>query len=368
MAGGGERLARETTRSLDPDRFDRTLCVTRGGAPERLDPSEERARVDLEEVGVKVLRLRRDSRQKVWGWGPLLRELREQPVDVLHAHMFGSNVWAALLGTLARTPVIVAHEHTWSFEGRPLRRLLDRELIARRSDAFIAVSTEDRRRMIEIERIPPDDVIFIPNGIPTPPEPKGNDVRAELGIDPDAPLIGSVGVLRAQKRYDVLLHALVELRPRLPGVRAVIVGGGEGEAGLLELIDRLDLGETVILAGHREDVPDVLAALDVAVNCSDFEGSPLAIMEYMEAGLAIAATRVGGVPDLIEDGVNGLLIEPGRPQALAAAIEELLGDPERSAEMGRISRRRRREDFSLATMTRRLENLYEELLAKSGRR
>ena len=105
---------------------------------------------ELRDAGVRFLGIQRDSPVALRPWRPLLTILREE-TDVLHGHKFGSNVWAAVLGTLARTPVVIAHEHTWSFEGQPLRRLLDRELIARRSDAFIAVSREDRRRMIEIE-------------------------------------------------------------------------------------------------------------------------------------------------------------------------------------------------------------------------
>ena len=113
-------------------------------------------------------------------------------------------------------PVIVAHEHTWSFEGQPLRRFGDREVIARGSSAFIAVSREDRRRMIEIEGIDPEDVMFLPNGIPSPPPPSGADVRAELGIAPDAPVIGTVSVLRPQKALDVLLRATRTLVGRVP--------------------------------------------------------------------------------------------------------------------------------------------------------
>ena len=84
---------------------------------------------------------------------------------MIHAHMFGSNLWGTVIGRLTHVPIVIAHEHTWSFEGEPLKRLLDRELIARWSDAFVAVSRADRRRMIEIERIPPERIRFIPNGI-----------------------------------------------------------------------------------------------------------------------------------------------------------------------------------------------------------
>ncbi len=362
VGGGGERLAMEVAKRLDPDRFERILCVSRWSADEASD-LEGAALDELRRSGVRFLGLERSSAAAVWSWRPLVSLLRSEPVDVLHAHKFGSNVWAAVLGRLARTPVVIAHEHTWSYEGQPLRRLLDRYLIAPRVDAFVAVSREDRRRMIEVEGISAEKIRFIPNGIATMPQDRGNDLRAELGIDARDPVIGAVSGLRAQKAYDVLLRAAAILRPQFPRLRVLIAGGGEERAHLEALIDELGLERTVTLLGHRADVPDFLEALDVAVSSSDFEGSPLSIMEYMEAGKPVVATRVGGVPDLIEQGVHGLLVERRNPSALAASIAELLRDPDRAAKMGVRGRERRRSEFDIEVTRRRFEELYEELWA-----
>ena len=114
----------------------------------------------------------------------------------------------------------------------------------------------------------------------------------------------------------------------------------------------------MLFLGVRTDIPDVLAALDIAVSSSDFEGSPLSVMEYMEAARPVVATRVGGVPDLIDDGVHGLLVEPQDPAAFAAAVAQLLRDPERAREMGRRGQERRRAEFDIDVMVRRLEELY----------
>jgi glycosyltransferase involved in cell wall biosynthesis len=262
-------------------------------------------------------------------------------------------------------PVIVAHEHTWSYEGQPLRKLADRAVIARGSSAFVAVSREDQRRMIEVEHIRPEDTIFIPNGIPTPPPASGNDVRAELGIPSGAPVIGTVSVLRPQKALDVLLHATKALVEEFPALRVLIAGEGDEREELQDLTGELGLQDTITFLGVRTDVPDVLAALDVAVSSSDFEGSPLSVMEYMEAARPVVATRVGGVPDLIDDGVHGRLVAPQDPAAFAAAVAELLRDPERARQMGSRGRERRREEFDIEVMVRRLEALYEELRAKA---
>ncbi|MFI4991360.1 MAG: glycosyltransferase [Solirubrobacterales bacterium] len=366
--GGAEHLALLIATRLDPDRFDSILCVSRWPLTGRWkdDPSARPALDVLEASPARLLALKRRRRVDIAALARLERFLRRERVDVLHAHKFGSNVWGTLVGRIARVPVVLAHEHTWSYEGQPLRRLLDRELIARGATRFIAVSREDRRRMSEVEGIDPARTLFIPNGVLSSPAPSGRDVRAELGIAHDAPVIGAVGVLRAQKALHVLLRALAQLRGRWPEIRLLIVGDGPERAALEALATELGIADAVLFMGHRGDVPDVLRAIDVAVSCSDFEGSPLAVMEYMDAALPIVATAVGGVPDLIEPGVHGLLVARGEPEALAGAIAQALTEPEHSREMGVRARARRRSEFDIDTLVRRLEALYLELLAERG--
>ncbi|MGH2990839.1 MAG: glycosyltransferase [Solirubrobacterales bacterium] len=361
LGGGGERLAREIITRLDRERFDRTLCVSRWPPGNQRAPAVAAALAELDQAGVRFLGLQRGSALNVAAWRSLLTTLRRERVDILHAHKFGSNLWAAILGPLARTPVVIAHEHTWSFEGQPVRRFIDRHLIARRANAFLTVSREDRRRMIEIERIDPAKLIFVPNGIPPSPTPSGRDVRAQLGLVPQVPVVGTVCALRPQKALDVLVRAAAALRGRFTTLRVLIVGDGPERPALERQIGELRLGETVTLLGHRSDVPDVLRAFDVAVCSSNFEGTPLSILEYMEAGLPVVATRVGGVPDLIEPGEHGLLVEPGDPGALAKALAELLGDHSRRAEMGRRGRERRRREFDIEVTVGRVARIYEAL-------
>jgi len=358
--GGAEKLACEITLRLDPERFERRICATK--QEQRPDFLEEFA-----EAGIPVLMLDRGGTFDLPAWRPLVSLLRRERIDVVHAHMFGSNAWSVLWGRLARVPVIVAHEHTWSFEGRRLRKLVDREVIARGADVFVAVSREDERRMHELERISPADTLFLPNGIAPLAPPSGKDVRAELGIPPDPPVVGTIGILRPQKALDVLVRAAAAVVRDFPNAHVLIAGGGPEKEPLRELIAGLGLESSVHLIGLRRDVPDVLAAIDVAVSSSDFEGSPLAVMEYMAAGKPVVATRVGGVPDLIDDGVHGLLVERQDPEALGAAIAAVLRDPERAAEMGRRGRERQRAEFDLDVMVERIGRLYEELFERSRR-
>jgi glycosyltransferase involved in cell wall biosynthesis len=367
ITGGAERVATEVVRRLDPDRFERTLCVSRWTPEEEADSLIAPRVGALRDAGVRVVGIKRHSRFAVWAWAPLLSLLRAERIDVLHSHQFGSNFWASILGRMAGTPVVIAHEHNWSFEGQRLRRFVDRRVIASRADAFLAVSRETRRGMIELEGIDPQRIRFVPLGIATPVTTPEADVRAELGIGDGAPVIGTACTLRPEKALEVLVRAAAALIEDFPDLRVLIAGEGPDRARVESAIDRLGVRQTVTLLGGRGDIPDFLRALDVAVCSSDWEGSPLSVMEYMEAELPVVATRVGGIPDMISSGVEGLLVPPGEPEAIAVAVAELLRDPARAAEMGRRGRLRRREEFDLDVTARRIGELYEELYEAASR-
>ena len=364
--GGGERLAVENAARLDPDRFEVTFCLTRWRPEAAATEPTASSLARLEAAGVRVIRLRR-TRLAVWAWRPLLRILRRRRVEIVHSHLFGSNVWAVVLAKLARVPVVVAHEHIWSYEGKPLRRFLDRHLIARFSSAFVAVSGDGRRLMIESEGIEPDDIVVIPNGIEPRDHGDGARVRAELGLPSEPFVVGSVGNLRAQKAFEVLIDAAELLRSRVgPGLRILIAGEGPERARLGELIAGRRLDDVVSLLGARGDVPDLLDALDVAVCCSDFEGSPLSVMEYMQAGLPVVGTRIGGLDGLVDDGESGILVPARDPEALADAVARLEADPELRRSMGDRGEELCREKWRLETWIERVEELYLRLVGSPG--
>jgi len=364
--GGAEHLTMQIAERLDPERFESIVCATRFSPSEQEKQTVTEAAEALEAAGVRFLGLNRHTRAHFWAWLPLIKLLRSERVDVIHAHKFGSNIWGVVFGRLCGVPVVVTHEHGWSFEGRA-KMILDRRLIAGGSNAFVAVSREDRRRMIELEGIKPDRAVFVANGIPALPPPSGRDVRAELGIGPEDLVVTTVGFLRRPKTMDVLIEAAAKIVPRFPNLKVLIVGEGNDRPVYEALIEKLGVGDTVKLLGLRSDVPDLLAESDVAVLSTNSEGSPLSVMEYMDAGLPVVGSRVGGIPDLIDDGVEGLLVEPGDPESLAQAIGRLLDGPEEARRMGERGRERRRREFDIDVMVRNLENLYLELYAKTRR-
>ena len=358
--GGAERVAFELARRLDRDRFKSYLCLTRAPESNRREVTARDVAV-LEGEGIEVLRLERRSSLSIAPWTRLYELLVRESIDVLHAHMPRAGVPGTIVGRRARVPVIVNHEHGWSYRGKRVRRFLDRNVIARGSDVLLTVSQWDRRKIIETERIPAELVRVLPNGI-SPPRLAGTDVRRELGVGAEIGLVGAVGRLYPEKGYDDLMRAIALLKEGpSPPLRCAIAGDGPGEGALRTLIGELDLTEEVLLLGQRSDIPDVIGALDVAVLSSKHEGSPLAVIEYMAGAAPIVATAVGGVPELVRDGVHALLVEPGDPAGLAAAIGRLLEDRALARRLGAAARERQRTEYDLDGVVRRLEDLYLEL-------
>ncbi|MCP2328641.1 glycosyltransferase involved in cell wall biosynthesis [Hamadaea flava] len=182
-------------------------------------------------------------------------------------------------------------------------------------------------------------------------------VRAELGVAADAPVILSVGRLHPQKRYDLLVKAAAQLRTEVPGATVVIAGTGPS---YLDLAAQISAEHAPVrLLGHRDDVPELIAASDVAVVSSDWEARQLFAQEALAGGLPLITTGVGGLPELVGDAA--VLIEPGSAEAIRAAIVDLLGDPDRRAQLTELGRERAATWPDAVDMLRRLLDLYADL-------
>ena len=360
MTSGAEIFATRIALSLDPNRFESIISSTRPSAPAHI--------VDAREAGVEVLELNRRSKLDIWRWAPFVRLIRSGAVDVVHSHKIGSNIWTAALSHIVEMPVLIAHEHTWSFTGNPLRKLVDRELIARAATTFLSVSESDREKMITLEGIDADKVRFIPVGVPDRPPGDGPAARAALGLPEGVQVVGTVCALRPQKAIDVALEAVARLVGQRPGLRFLIVGDGPDRGRLERRAAELHL-DGVVFAGIRPnaEIPDLVAAMDVLVCSSDFEGTPAAVLEWMRAGKPIVATAVGGIPGIIEDGIGGLLVPPRAPDELATALARLLDDQELGRRLGAAARARQQAEFRLAHTIEQLEDLYETLFWASPR-
>jgi len=352
-AGGAERFAVGLATHLPQDRFESWMCTPRG--------AEEGVVRTLAQAGIPLISLRRRAKWDVHRLGGLVALIRKGHFDIVHSHMFGSNLWSTLVGRACRVPVVIAQEHTWSYEGDALRAWLDGHVIGRLATRFVAVSSADAERMVTIEGVPPAKVVVIPSAYVPHRSGVGGDLRAELGLAPNTPLVGTAAMMRPQKALHVLIDAHARVVSALPNAHLVLAGDGDCRADLERRVRELGLGASTHFLGLRRDVNAILQALDVAAMSSDFEGTPLFAFECMASGTPLVATAVGGLPDVLDDGRSGVLVPPRRPDELANALTSLLLDPDRGRGLA-TEAASRLQDFTIEAISSRFADLYESLM------
>ena len=298
---------------------------------------------------------------RVGGLLALRRLLRG--ADLLHTHtQLAPNVLGRLAARLARVPV-VSHVHIENyFRPNPLARLVHRTLdnVTARLCARILVVSEGTRRAFERQGYPREKLEVVYNGVELP-EPANGDLRSQLGIPADAPVVAEVARLAEVKGQRTLIDALA----RLPETRAVLIGddleldGRYRSALELYAVER-GVADRVVFTGFRDDAADLAGGADVVVLPSSIEGLPVVLLEAMARARPVVATPVGGTPELVDD-ETGVLVEPGDAGALAAALDALLRDPDRRRRLGAAARRRVEERFSAEAMTRRVLEIYDEV-------
>ena len=290
----------------------------------------------------------------------LVRLLRRERPDILHASSSKAGVLGRLAAVAAHVPVRIFTVHGWAFAAHSgaasrLYRLVDR-LVEPLTTVTICVSENDRLAGLAAKTCAAERTIVIPNAVALPAVCRSRSTEREL------PLFLAVGRLRAPKDFMTFVRALGKLPPG--SFDAVIVGEGPDRGPLEHEIGVLGLAGRVRLAGERRDVPELLADANVFVLSSRSEGHPVAILEAMAAGLPVVASRVGGVPEQVSHGETGLLVEPGDPDELAAALRRLATDPSLRLRLGAAGRERAEHTFDLDTFRRAHVELYSRELAR----
>jgi len=359
--GGAEQLLVTLARHIDRDRYDVHVCSM---AP--LDPDSAILR-DLREEGTPVATLDgvlwREPRHAV----RLAALVRRHNIDVLHTHLSTSTVVGALAGALAHRPVVATLHNVrdvYTRYGR-LKAALHGQVLRHSVRTVIACAPQVRAMAMDELGLPPRTVVDVPNGIDTD-DFAGVDPalvaarRRELLGDTPGPLVLSVGNLLLSKGHAHLVEATGLLAPSFPGLRVVIVGRLEEAAPALRAtIVACGLERHVALLGQRRDVAALLAAADLFVLPSLWEGLPLALLEAMAAGTPVVATAVGGVPRVVEDSVTGRLVAPGDAAGLATALADLLADPEGAQRMALAGQAHVRAAYGAPAWADRLEEIYD---------
>jgi len=360
--GGAERLVQQITNCLDPQRFDVTVAYLWEATP-HLSPFQvppDRL-VHLNFSGYLNL----SFYKRFWCF------LRRNRFHIVHTHIFPSNTIGRVGALLANTPVIIATEHniyTWK---KKKHWIVDR-IVGRYTTQIIAVSQQALDYAMQNTGLSRERFLLMPNAIYVPDgwplcHQERLKRRLQLGWNPCEKVIGTVGALSRQKAPGLLLEAFKLVSKDIPTARLVYVGDGPLRSQIQELVSRENLHSKVSFLGYRPDAPNIAGLFDVFVMTSRWEGTPMALLEAMARACPVIVTKVGEVPNVIDHGYNGILVDPGHPEQTATGLRGLLTNPESAQQMGLRARERIKTDYSIHTYVEKLAELYEDLLSTKPR-
>lgn len=364
--GGPEKTILLGAANADPQRVAVTVCYIR----ELADPNTE-IRSRAAKLNVDYVEIRQRHRFDPSIVKAARQLVEKKAIHIIHAHDYKTNVLAICL---ARTAGVIPMSTAHGWTGHLLRERLvyyplDKRIL-RHFPFVFTVSSQIRDELLRAGARR-TRVHTLLNGIDPAAfrheDRRRTNARTELGFSPSDVVLGSVGRLEPQKRFDLLLQAYSRLRVKQTNLRLILAGEGSSRAGLEQEAERLGLGANCRLLGHCSNIGDFYHALDVFVQSSDYEGTPNVVLEAMAFEIPIVATDAGGTAELVENRVHGLVVPKGSVDALCGAIDETLKMPE--ATRARVLRARQRveRELSFAERQRTVERAYARLVADFGR-
>jgi len=347
--GGAENMLISLVENLDKSRYRSIVCLLRDGW----------LNTQLQKRGIETMVIPQPHSVDFPWLQRVYRVLRDRCIDVMHAHEFAMNIYGSVLSLVTRIPIITT-VHGKNYYGDKWRRRLAYRFAARRS-TMVAVSEDLKGFLMQRIGIHPNRIRVVYNGIDLQTykvNDSNNAIRDELGISPDQPIIGTVGNLFAVKGQSYLLRACKSIANHFPNFVLLVAGAGEELVMLEQQANILGISGNVKFLGFREDVPSLLQAMDVFVLPSLSEGLPLSILEAMAMQKPVVASNVGGIPEVVQDGMTGCLVPPSDPEALADKILQLLHHPQAAVTLGKQGRKRVEVTFGLNQMVYEYQSLY----------
>jgi glycosyltransferase involved in cell wall biosynthesis len=370
--GGPAQHAILLTAGLDRMRFATTLITGAVGRGEGDFSGMARARgvdpVVIPELG-RAIRPGRDLTAFI----KLVRLFRALRPDIVHTHTAKAGTLGRLAARLARVPVKIHTFHGHVLDGYfspPVTRAfleIERRL-AHTTDRLVTVSPRLKVQLLALGIGRPEQVDVVPLGLELDrfrrARPASPTLRPSLGLTDDTPLLGIVGRLVPIKDHSTLFQALARLHDEVRAAHLVVIGDGEERTRLEEFAGRLGLGSRIHFLGWRVDLETILGELDVVICASRNEGTPVALIEAMAAGIPVLSTDVGGVADLVTHGETGWLVPSGDPDGMASAICRLLSDRTLGARLAAAGQAMALDRHDVTRLVPRVEALYADLLAK----
>jgi len=355
--GGAETLLVNLIRRLDRERFVPLLCCFK-----ELGPLGEVLATEIPAFE-QMIKHKYDAGVV----GRLAKLLRDERVDAVVTVGAGDKLfWGRLAARRAGVPVVLCALHSTGWPDA-IGRLNRSRFMTRLTDAFIGVANSHARHLVEKEHFPTYKVRMISNGVDASrfhPERDSSALRRTLGLSATAPVAGIVAALRPEKNHEMFLQVAAQVRKEVPDAQFLIIGDGPERTKLERIAAELKLEGAVQFLGTRNDIPELLAALDVFVLTSRIEANPVSILEAMATGKPVVAPRVGSICESVNDGETGFLMDPNDTLQAASAVARLLSRPELARRMGQSGRAAVVDRWSLERMVEG----YEDLIAEVYRR
>jgi glycosyltransferase involved in cell wall biosynthesis len=360
--GGVQQQLLSLFKAYNRERFNPIFCC--------LGPKQEMGK-EIEGTGIEFISLNK-LRYNRFSPGIVLelhRLMKIKQIHVVRTHRYRSNLYGRLAAFSSGIPVIIASVHdNYRTDKRPKRRIMN-HILSKITDKIVAVSEDVKEDIIRYDRIDPSKVQVIPNGIDLErfnPEKNTSNIRKEFSLEEDDIVIGFIGRIVPAKGLEYLLYALPYLKEEFKSIKLLIIGEGSLVEEFKEKAKKNNIFDNILFTGVRRDIPEILASIDIFVMPSTAEGLPNSLLEAMAMGKPVVATKVGGIPEVIRNGFNGILIPPRDHRELAMAIKNLIGNSQLAVKMGQAARNFVLNNHSIVEIAQKWQTLYLSILREKG--
>jgi len=357
LLGGTESHLLNLVRKLDRERFNINFVC----------PSQGNLFQELKRLNIKPVIIDIRKKSNLNAIPRLVRLMRENRVDIVQTYGLRAMFFGHLAAKFAKVKIIVSSVRVLLRAQRKIDKFksffyfIINKFSSIFSDKIVVSSNAIRNDLIIYGRINPQKIVTIYNSIDLESfKAAGNCVKIkdELRINPDSCVVGIVARLVPEKAINDFIQAALMILKEIPQTTFLVIGDGPLRRMLEELVSELGLNSNIVFTGFRTDIPDLISIFDVAVLSSIFEGFGIVILEYMALGKPVVATRIGGIPEIITDKENGLLVSPQRPDEMARAVISLLNDEDKARQIGLAARTMVESRFSAGKMVEEYHKLY----------
>lgn len=354
--GGVENQLAMVVKRYDRERFQPFVCCLSG---------EDVVGREIEDSGTQVIYLNKLQHQFRWS---IVRDIynliKRKDIKIVRTHQYHANFYGRLAAIWAGVPCIVASVHNVYTIDKKIHRRIINKILSRFTDRVVAVSEAVKNDILKYDRVKRDEVGIIYNGVDVNRflNVNGDLVRREFGIAPDTTVVGTVGRLTMQKGHKCFIDAISKIKGNFPEIAFLLIGDGSLKNDLESYAETLGMKNNIIFAGSRRDIPEVLAAMDIFVFPSLWEGLGTAVLEAMAAGKPIIASDLPPIREMIEHKKNGMLAPVKDSTALAQSIKLLLDDKKFAESLGRSAKEKASSCFSIETTVSNYTALFENVL------